>query len=1144
MSGGESFSYDVLVGYGSKDKDAAREVAERLRGDGLRVWFREWEVRFGLGAEAKTESGLEAARVLVLCVSSRTTGSEWKRLEAGTLAFRDPVNKDRRLLVLRLEETPPPQGADLPYIDWTAEARERGYPKLLEVCRAATESQAESDGEERVISADKAVQLEGHDAYTYSFNRDGTRCLTGGRESTISIYDAATGRRTQSLAGHTSEVWRLSWSADERYALSGSDDKTMRLWDVETAKCLRVFAGHEGPVRSARWSLDQQTVLSCSWDTTVKLWEIASGSCLKTFTGHTDKVLCAAWSPDGRRAVSGSSDRTARIWDARTGSCLHTLQGHNDAIFCIEWSPDGTLVLSGSSDNTLRLWDTQTGACVRVLEGHTSTVETLVWSRDGRLVLSGAFDTTVRLWNLQTGRCLCIMKGHAASLRGVGWSSDSGWAVSGDNGGGLRVWNLAEFVAEARAPIAARAPSSAGADQVQYTNAKVLLVGDTSSGKTGLAHRLATGDWKPSESSTVGAWSTQWKLPHVTDTAGLQREIWLWDFGGQADQRLVHQLYMDHTDLVLLLFDADKEDVLPGLREWQLALRRSVPAKTPQLLVAGRIDAGFKASRSKLQRFAGENGFGYYETSALEGRGCSELTGAIMHGIPWSTMERRTSPLIFKLVKDEILKLRDAGQALLTFKELRDALWRQLPADAPRMSDDTLTTVIGLLDGPGAVKELEYGTYVLLQPEWVNTYAQAVIRTLRQDPSELGSLPLRSIADGKLLFQVVGRDGAIEDMKRLTAADERVVLREMERQLEERGLCLRQEDKLVFPSHCGRDRPAVVKTPSVFVSYAVQGYLDDIYATLVVKLAGCECFKLVELWRDAADFATLTGDRHMGIKLARAAAGTGEIGVYFAPGVRMEDQVIFANYIHKHLLARSESVQRLRHYVCPHCGTPKGNPEVLMQKLIDKKEQASVECDKCEKRFDLWDELEKQFASDAVRGQVEALEAKDAIRLDSRRKGKLLALEVTARITSADQKCFEIPLTEDEGLDIELEFTDDKGKGTGKRLYLQLKSGNSHLRARKDGTEVFRIDEQRWVDYWLKQPYPVMLVIGTFAPGEEGVGRDKLSFADVRWMEISSVLRRESRNGKNEVKQLEFKGERLDLSSVRRWREKVLSGSV
>ena len=41
-------------------------------------------------------------------------------------------------------------------------------------------------------------------------------------------------------------------------------------------------------------------------------------------------------------------------------------------------------------------------------------------------------------------------------------------------------------------------------------------------------------------------------------------------------------------------------------------------------------------------------------------------------------------------------------------------------------------------------------------------------------------------------------------------------------------------------------------------------------------------------------------------------------------------------------------------------------------------------------------------------------------------------------------------------------------------------------------------------------------------------------------MEIGELLRSESDNGKNPVKQIVFKGERLDAVSVRRWRGKSL----
>lgn len=50
------------------------------------------------------ESGLERSRVLVLCMSANAFGSDWAQLESGTFRFRDPLNKERRFLPLRLDD--------------------------------------------------------------------------------------------------------------------------------------------------------------------------------------------------------------------------------------------------------------------------------------------------------------------------------------------------------------------------------------------------------------------------------------------------------------------------------------------------------------------------------------------------------------------------------------------------------------------------------------------------------------------------------------------------------------------------------------------------------------------------------------------------------------------------------------------------------------------------------------------------------------------------------------------------------------------------------------------------------------------------------------------------------------------------------
>jgi len=103
------FSHDVFLSHSAKDKAVVRALAERLRADGLRVWFDEWEIKPRATKALRTlkiEEGLEYSRVLVLCVSAHAFGSEWKKLEASTVPFRDPLTEKRRFIPLLLDEAP------------------------------------------------------------------------------------------------------------------------------------------------------------------------------------------------------------------------------------------------------------------------------------------------------------------------------------------------------------------------------------------------------------------------------------------------------------------------------------------------------------------------------------------------------------------------------------------------------------------------------------------------------------------------------------------------------------------------------------------------------------------------------------------------------------------------------------------------------------------------------------------------------------------------------------------------------------------------------------------------------------------------------------------------------------------------------
>ncbi len=55
----EAFAYDVFLSHSAKDKAVVRPLAERLRKDGLKVWFDDWEIKPGDSIPAKIEEGLE-----------------------------------------------------------------------------------------------------------------------------------------------------------------------------------------------------------------------------------------------------------------------------------------------------------------------------------------------------------------------------------------------------------------------------------------------------------------------------------------------------------------------------------------------------------------------------------------------------------------------------------------------------------------------------------------------------------------------------------------------------------------------------------------------------------------------------------------------------------------------------------------------------------------------------------------------------------------------------------------------------------------------------------------------------------------------------------------------------------------------------
>src|SRR5215213_4606109 len=152
------FTFDVYLSYSSRDSKVILPLAERLRKDGIRVWFDQWEIRPGDNIHVKIEEGLDACRVLVLCMSAQAFQADWPKLEAGTFRFRDPLNRERRFVPLLLDDAQLPGSLrQIRYIDWRESVRWDQYPDLVDACAPLTTPA--SDSQDSPLSEEKRTPL-------------------------------------------------------------------------------------------------------------------------------------------------------------------------------------------------------------------------------------------------------------------------------------------------------------------------------------------------------------------------------------------------------------------------------------------------------------------------------------------------------------------------------------------------------------------------------------------------------------------------------------------------------------------------------------------------------------------------------------------------------------------------------------------------------------------------------------------------------------------------------------------------------------------------------------------------------------------------------------------------------------------------
>ncbi len=453
-----------------------------------------------------------------------------------------------------------------------------------------------------------------------AWSPDGERLASAGRDSTVRIWDASTGRKITELHGHADTVHTVAWSPDGTRLATASEDSTVRVWDAVTSTAVLTLTGHSDAVFGVAWSRDGKKLASTSQDGIVKIWDPATGAEVLTvplpperlyvrswnvdgtrlavFAGDTARVLDtltgrtlltldyganATWSPDGKWLATGGADSLVRIFDAATGTNVAIVGLHEHSVMCVAWSPDGTrLASSSAAQGSVKVWDPYRDAKPQTFRGHAGIARVVSWCPDGKRIASAGIDGTVKVWGVNSVDPSLSVKTQPGQVMSLAWHPDGKRLASSASDGSVRIWDTAS----AREPIVLHGHTNwvwqvvwnpAGTRLASGGSGGLLKVWEATNGGELWGVQASTGLRRARRDVRSLAWSPNGKrLASVAQDGYLK----IWDAGTGA---LLGAFDFHGMELFALAWSPDSRQLANGLGSGSIGEIRILDAATGTL---------------------------------------------------------------------------------------------------------------------------------------------------------------------------------------------------------------------------------------------------------------------------------------------------------------------------------------------------------------------------------------------------------------------------------------------------------------------------------------------------------------------------------------------------------------------------------
>ncbi|KAK1906142.1 EF-hand calcium-binding domain containing protein 4B [Dissostichus eleginoides] len=151
---------------------------------------------------------------------------------------------------------------------------------------------------------------------------------------------------------------------------------------------------------------------------------------------------------------------------------------------------------------------------------------------------------------------------------------------------------------------------------------KVVLVGNSSVGKTSLLRSFCEGRFHPSTTATVGV---DYSVKTLT-LDNMQVAMQLWDTAGQERYRSITKQFFRKADGVVVMFDVTVQESFKAVKPWLTNVQEAAEEGIPILLLGNKMDmdAEREVSFKEAEQLAFENKVMFSEVSAYTSKNVTE----------------------------------------------------------------------------------------------------------------------------------------------------------------------------------------------------------------------------------------------------------------------------------------------------------------------------------------------------------------------------------------------------------------------------------------------------------------------------------------------------------------------------------------